>query len=32
MRDTDKIHPPGMHNSIIDPVIAGDETGAEKPI
>lgn len=28
--DTDKIHPPGMHNSIIDAVIAGDEAGAEK--
>ena len=28
--DTDKIHPPGMHNSIIDAVIAGDEAAAEK--
>ena len=28
--DTDKIHPPRMHNSIIDAVIAGDEAGAEK--
>lgn len=28
--DTDKIHPPGMHHSIIDAVIAGDEAGAEQ--
>ncbi|GGB73757.1 FadR family transcriptional regulator [Shewanella inventionis] len=28
--DTDKIHPAGMHNSIIDAVIAGDEKAAEK--
>ncbi|QQX81018.1 FadR family transcriptional regulator [Shewanella sp. KX20019] len=27
--DTDKIHPPGMHNAIIDAVITGDEAGAE---
>ncbi|WOT05899.1 FadR/GntR family transcriptional regulator [Shewanella youngdeokensis] len=28
--DTDKIHPPGMHNPVVDAVIAGDEEGAEK--
>ncbi|GIU35500.1 GntR family transcriptional regulator [Shewanella colwelliana] len=27
--DTDKIHPPGMHQSIVDAVIAGNEVAAE---
>ncbi|QYJ89370.1 FadR family transcriptional regulator [Shewanella halotolerans] len=28
--DTDKIHPAGLHNSIVDAVIAGDEKAAEE--